>query len=120
MANFHQLLTIFFMEFINIGPAHIRGWVRGAQGGWVVAKAKTKNRRTQIEEFRVAMISTCTHKRANVQGLDTDSGSHIRSSLPNWSPPLAPFHQLWIDMVGKKHCGRTDQLTLASGGSEHA
>ena len=42
MADFHQLLTIFFMEFINIGPAHIRGWVGGAQGGWVVAKAKAK------------------------------------------------------------------------------
>ena len=45
MADFHQFLTIFFMEFINVGPAHIRGWVGGAQGGWVVAKAKTKKQK---------------------------------------------------------------------------
>ena len=35
--------------------------------------------------------------------------------LPNWGPPLVPFHQLWIYMVGKKHAGKADQLTLASG-----
>ena len=31
-----------------------------------------------------------------------------------------PFHQLCIYMLGKKHSGEPDQLTLASGGSEHA
>ena len=30
MAGFHQFLMIVFMEFINIGPKYIRGWV----GGW--------------------------------------------------------------------------------------
>ena len=50
----------------------------------------------------------------------TDSGSHIRSPQPTWSPPLALFHQSWIYMVGKKHSGKADQSTLASGGSEHA
>ena len=51
----------------------------------------------------------------------TDSGNHIRSPLPNWSPPLVPFHQSWIYMVGKKHSGKTvDQSTLASGGSDYA
>ena len=33
MADFCQFLTIFLMEFINIGPVCIRGWVGGAQGG---------------------------------------------------------------------------------------
>ena len=35
-------------------------------------------------------------------------------------PPLVPFHPLWVNTVGKKHSGKADQLTLASGGSEHA
>ena len=50
----------------------------------------------------------------------TDSGSHISSLLQNWSPPFTPYKQLWIYMVGKKHSGKVDQLTLATGGSEHA
>ena len=33
---------------------------------------------------------------------------------------VAPFHQSWIHMVGKKHSGKADQPTLASRGSEHA
>ena len=40
--------------------------------------------------------------------------------MPNWSPSLVPFHQLWIYMVRKFHSGEADQSTLASGGSEHA
>ena len=52
MADFRQFLTIFLLEFINIGPAYIRGWAGGREGrgggrvggrgagvGWVVAKA---------------------------------------------------------------------------------
>ena len=35
---------------------------REAGVGWVVAKAKTKSKMIQIVEFRVAMMSTCTHK----------------------------------------------------------
>ena len=34
MAGFRQFFTIFLMEFINIGPVYIRGWVGGARG-WV-------------------------------------------------------------------------------------
>ena len=45
------------MEFINIGPAHIRG----CKVGWVVAKIEQGNMVT-IVEFRVAMTSICTHK----------------------------------------------------------
>ena len=45
---------------------------------------------------------------------------HIRSPLPNWSSPLAPFHQSWIYMVGKRQSGKADQLTVASGGRTHA
>ena len=33
MAGFCQFFTIFFMEFINIGPVYIRGWAGGAWGG---------------------------------------------------------------------------------------
>ena len=33
MAGFRQFFTNFLMEFINIGPVYIRGWVGGAQGG---------------------------------------------------------------------------------------
>ena len=50
----------------------------------------------------------------------TDSGSHIRSLLPNCILPLAPFHQSRIYMACKKHFRKADQSTLASGGSEHA
>ena len=72
----------------------------------MVAKAKTKQQDDTVVEFRVAMMSTCTHKGIILpEGLDrsmcTDSGSDIRSSLPNWSLPLAPFHQSWIYMVEK-------------------
>ena len=41
-------------------------------------------------------------------------------ALPNWNPPLVPFHQLWIHMIGKRHSVKADQSTLASGDSEHA
>ena len=78
---------------------------------------------TQIEEFRVVMTCTCTHKGQysikRPRQTCTDSGSHIRYLQPNWSPTLVPFHQSWIYMVGKKHSEKADQSTLASGGSEH-
>ena len=41
--------------------------------GWVVAKAKKRSKMTQVVEFRVAMICTCTYvQRADIplQGLD--------------------------------------------------
>ena len=63
MAGFHQFFTIFFMEFINIGPLYIRGWAKGARGwgGWW-QKLKQRRNKTQIVEFRVAMTCPCTHK----------------------------------------------------------
>ena len=45
------------MEFIDIGPLYSYKGV-----GWVVAKAKTKKQGDTMVEFRVAMMSTCTHK----------------------------------------------------------
>ena len=82
---------------------------------------KQRSKMTQTVEFRVAMMSTCTHKGPIFHyKAYTDSGSHIRSSLPNWSPTLMASHQSWIDMVSEKLSGKADQLTLASGGSEHA
>ena len=59
------------MEFINIGPVYIRGWVGGRGAGvggrdvgvgWVVVKAKTKEQDDTLVEFRVGMTSTFTHK----------------------------------------------------------
>ena len=89
--------------------------------GRVVAKAKTKK---QIVEFRVEVTSTRTHQghysTTRSRQMCTDSGSNIRSPLPNCSPPLVPFHQSWIYVVGKKPSGEADQLTLTSGGSENA
>ena len=35
---------------------------REAGVGWVVAKAKITSKMTQIVEFRVTMMSICTHK----------------------------------------------------------
>ena len=81
---------------------------------------------TQKVEFRVA---TVWHPHAPTKDhysitrprqTCTDNGSHIRSPQPNWRPSLVPFHQLWIYMVSKKHPGKADQSTLASGGSGHA
>ena len=51
------------MEFINIGPVYKGVGGRGTGVRWVVAKAKTKKQDYTIVEFRVAMTSTCTHKR---------------------------------------------------------
>ena len=40
MAGFRQFLTIFMLEFINIGPVYFKGvGGRGTGVGWVVAKA---------------------------------------------------------------------------------
>ena len=125
MADFRQFLTIFLLEFINIGPVYIRGWVGGARGwggvggargwgGWWQKLNQRKNK-TRVHAPTKGQYST-TRPRQTC----TDSGSHIRSPQPTWWPPLAPFHQSWIYMVGKKHSGKADQSTLASGGSEHA
>ena len=47
-----------------------------------------------------------------------DSGSHIRS-IAKLEPSIAAISPV-IDLHGqKKHSGEADQLTLASGGSEH-
>ena len=44
MAGFHQSFTIFFMEFINIGPVYIRG-VGGGGGGVGGGKSLIKEER---------------------------------------------------------------------------
>ena len=63
-------------------------------------------------------------QRANIplQGLDrrTLTVGHIRFVQLHWSPPLVPFHQSWIYIIGKKHFGKANQSILPSGGSEHA
>ena len=62
MAGFRQFFMIFFMEFINIGPVYIRGWVGGVRGcgrWWQKLKQRKK---ALIVEFRVAMMRTCNHK----------------------------------------------------------
>ena len=62
-----------------------------------------------------------------LQGLDRRaltvgaiSGPHNQLGALHWGPPLAPFHQSWNYMVSKRHSGKADQLTVASGGFEHA
>ena len=50
----------FIMKFINIAPVYIRSG--GHRVGWVVAKAKQRRKKTQIVEFRVAVMGICTHK----------------------------------------------------------
>ena len=101
------------MEFITIGPVHIRGW--GGAQGWG---------EWSMVEVRVAMTSTAPTKgqysTTRHRQTCADSGSDIRATLPNRNLPLVPFHQLWIYMVRKKHSGEAVQLTLANGGSEHA
>ena len=106
------------MEFINIGTAYIRG------GWW--QKLKQRNKMTQIAEFRVAMTCTCTYTKdqysitrprqtscALTVGAISGPHSHIG--------PLLCYHFTNRGyMVGKKHSGKADQSTLASGGSENA
>ena len=111
-----------------ISDQHIKGVGRSCVGmGWVVQKLKQRSKKTQVVEFRVATVYACLHAPTKGQYSNTrprqtctGSGSHIRSTQPNWSPPLALFHQSWIYMVTKKYSGKADQSTLASGGSEHA
>ena len=61
--------------------------------GWVVEKAKTKKQKDIMVEFGVAMMFTCTHKGPRPIQMCADIGSNVKSPLPNWSPPLALFHQ---------------------------
>ena len=129
MAGFRQFFTIFFMEFINVGSVYIRGWAGKARGwgGWW-QKLNQRRKKTQIVEFIEYSYDVYMHpQRANIplQGLDrracTDSGNHIRSPKPNWSPPLHGAISPVVDLHGRqKHSGKADQSTLASGGSEHA
>ena len=57
-------------------------------------------------------------QRANIplQGLDRRALTvgAISGPTAKLEPSLAPFHQSWIYMVGKKHSGKADQSTLAS------
>ena len=75
---------------------------------WVVEKTLTKKQEDTIVEFTVVIVyNICTQKEKYSTTTPTqkytDSGSHNRSPLLNWSTHLMPFHQLWIYMVGKKH-----------------
>ena len=45
MADFCQFFMIFFMEFINIGPVYIWGWVGGVRGGVGGGKSLIKEER---------------------------------------------------------------------------
>ena len=94
MAGFHQFFTIFFMEFINIGPVYIRGWAGGARGwgGWW-QKLNQRRKKTQIVEFRVAMMCNMHPQRTNIplQGLDRRaltvgaiSGPHSQTGALLW------------------------------------
>ena len=66
MAGFRQFFMIFLMEFINIGPVYIRGWAEVGGGKSLIKEERRelnqRRKETQIVEFRVAMMCTCTHK----------------------------------------------------------
>ena len=49
------------MEFI-IRPVYIRAWVGGARGGVHDGTNLIKEEKTQIVEFRVAVMCICSHK----------------------------------------------------------
>ena len=55
-TGFSRSLVGYCRRKENIGPTYVRGL------GWVVTKAKIKSKITQIVEFTVAMMCTCTHK----------------------------------------------------------
>ena len=76
---------------------------RGAGVRWVVAKAKTKEQDDTMVEFVYGPHAPIKGQFSTTRPgqMCADSGSDIRSPLQNWSPPLAPFHQSWIYMVGK-------------------
>ena len=59
-----------------------------------------------MAEFRVAMMSTCTH---NGQVPTTDL-----------QPAIGTNYELWIYAIVKKHSVKVDQLILANRGNEHA
>ena len=65
----------FIDNFINIRLAYIRGWAgwEWGWGGWW-QRLKQRNKKTQIVEFRVVLISTCTHK-ANTTKLEPSIGT---------------------------------------------
>ena len=88
--------------------------------GWVVEKAKQGYTNTlSLERLCCPHVPTEGHySTTRPRQMCSDSVSNIRSPLLNWSPQLVPFHQSWIYMVGRKHSGKADQLTLNSGGSE--
>ena len=48
MADFHQFLMIVFMEFINIGPGYIRGWVGGMRGWWQKLKQEQYDTNSRV------------------------------------------------------------------------
>ena len=61
-------------------------------------------------------------QRANIalQGLDRRALTVGAISGPHSQPEALLWRQSWIYVVGKKHSGKADQSTLATGGSEHA
>ena len=93
----------------------------GAWVGWMMAKPKTKKQDDTNGRVKSGYDVHIYTQRVIILSRQacTDSESSIRSQLPNVSPPLAPFHKSLIYMVSKKHSGKVDQLTLASGSIEH-
>ena len=96
---------------------------KGTGVGWVVAKTKTKKQDyTNGRVLSGYAVHMYPHWANNIpEGLDR----HVLTvqaisglSIIDVEPTISTTS--WIYMVGKKHSGKTDQLTLASGGSEHA
>ena len=77
----------------------------GCMGG---AKGLNKEVRwQQMVKLRVVIMARCTHKGPlfyynTHTGMYTDSWTHIRCTLPNWSTPLVTFHQSSIYIFGQQ------------------
>ena len=76
--------------------------------------------RFSLDAFSLSLCRKCVKRTNFLCTGNIPTVGVISGPLPNESPPLVLFHQSWIYMVSKKHCGKANHSTLASGGSEHA
>ena len=95
MAGFRQFFTIFLMEFINIGPVYIRGWIKGVLGwgGWW-QKLNQRRKKTHNYSRVYSSYDVYMHlQRANIPLKDLDrraltvgaiSGPHSQAGALFW------------------------------------
>ena len=62
MPGYGDFLMIFSENLLLLGYIDMEIARKGVGKGWVMAKAKKRNKTTHMAEFRVAVTFTCTHK----------------------------------------------------------